>query len=359
MTPVRVSEHVYYVQGSAGMASENAGFISNAAFVVTGDGVVVFDALGTPSLGAKLLEQIRGVTEEPIREVIVSHYHADHIYGLQVFKDLGARIIAPAAAFSYLESEAAIDRLEERRLSLTPWVDDCTRLVPPDLALTDDYHLELGGVKFDITFLGAAHSEGDLAVFVRPDRVLLSGDIIFEGRIPFVGDADTRHWLQVLEVMETAGVVALIPGHGPAAQDPTAAIGLTRRYLAYLRETFGRAVEELMPFDEAYEGVDWTEFEGLPAFDAANRRNAYQTYLALEAEALEGAAEAEAPEGTAQGPTADTPQTSSPAPAQEPAPGPEAVEAIAPVEPAGPVEPAEPAEDVAPQIDAPRPAATP
>lgn len=288
MTPVRISEHVYYVQGSAGMASDNAGFVSNAAFVVTGEGVVVFDALGSPSLGAKLLEQIRGVTEAPIRDVIVSHYHADHIYGLQVFKDLGARIIAPAAAFAYLESAAAAERLEERRLSLSPWVDECTRLVPPDLALTDDYQFERGGVEFDITFLGAAHSEGDLAVLVRPDRVLLSGDIIFEGRIPFVGDADTRHWLQVLEAMETAGIAALIPGHGPAAEHPTAAIALTRRYLAYLRETFGRAVDELMPFDEAYEAADWSAFEALPAFEAANRRNAFQTYLSLEAEALAG-----------------------------------------------------------------------
>jgi glyoxylase-like metal-dependent hydrolase (beta-lactamase superfamily II) len=123
-------------------------------------------------------------------------------------------------------------------------------------------------------------------MYVATDRVLFSGDIIFEGRVPFVGDANSRHWLQTLERLDTGHLEALVPGHGPAASDPNQAIRLTRRYLAYLRETMGAAVDELVPFDEAYASTDWSEFEGLPAFDAAHRRNAYQVYLALEAEAL-------------------------------------------------------------------------
>ena len=78
----KVSDHVYYVEGEPGIATDNEGFISNAGFVITGDGVVVFDALGTPSLANTLVSKIRELTEQPIRKVIVSHYHADHIYGL-------------------------------------------------------------------------------------------------------------------------------------------------------------------------------------------------------------------------------------------------------------------------------------
>jgi hypothetical protein len=84
--------------------------------------------------------------------------------------------------------------------------------------------------------------------------------------------------------METAQLVALIPGHGPAAQDPNKAISMTRRYLAYIREVMGAAVNNLTEFDEAYAAADWSEFKDLPAFDAANRRNAYQVYLSMEAE---------------------------------------------------------------------------
>lgn len=283
----QVSPHVYYAPGQAGIPTENKGFISNASFVVTDAGVVVFDALGTPSLAARLVEEIRQVTRQPITTVVVSHYHADHIYGLQVFQDLGATIIGPAAARDYIASPQAAERLEERRMSLAPWVNDCTRLVAPHRVVEDELRFAMGEVEFQVTYLGSAHSDGDLAMYVRPDRVLLSGDIIFEGRVPFVGDAHTGHWLAVLERMEITGVEALIPGHGPAAREPNEAIRATRRYLEHLRATMGAAVADFVPFSEAYEAADWSGFDHLPAFEAANRRNAYQVYLSLEAESLE------------------------------------------------------------------------
>ena len=285
--PLRqVSEHVYYVEGTPGAATDNEGFISNAGFVVTGAGVVVFDALGSPSLASTMYEKIRAVTDEPIVRVIVSHYHADHIYGLQVFEDLDAEILAPAGAEEYLASDNAQERLEDRRFTLDPWVNETTRLVYPDQYLSEGSNFRLGDVEFIVTMVGAAHSDGDLTLFVEPDRVLFSGDMIFEGRVPFLGDANTRHWLRVLERMEREQLVALVPGHGSVAADPNAAVGLTRRYLAFLREQMGSAVEDFIPFNEAYEATDWGDFEELPAFEEANRRNAYQVYLSMEAEAL-------------------------------------------------------------------------
>ena len=131
----QVSEHVYYVQGQAGIATDNEGFISNAGFVVTDEGVVVFDALGTPSLADLLLTKIRSVTDKKIIKVIVSHYHADHIYGLQVYKALGAQIIAPKGVMDYLSSPEAEERIEERRFSLEPWVNESTQLVVPDIII--------------------------------------------------------------------------------------------------------------------------------------------------------------------------------------------------------------------------------
>ena len=286
--PVRqVSEHVHYVEGTAGVATDNEGFISNAGFVITGDGVVVFDALGTPSLAHKLVGKIRELTDQPIRKVIVSHFHADHIYGLQVFEDLGVEISAPEGAQKYLQSEAAKERLEERRFSLEPWVNDDTRLVLPDVVIAESSQFTMGDVTFTINYMGKAHSDGDLGMLVEPDRVLFSGDIIFEGRIPFVGNADTGNWLETLTRLETGGLTALIPGHGPASTDPGETIALTRAYLAYLREVMGAAVDEFIPFDEAYAEADWSRFENLPAFEAGNRINAYQVYLSMEAELLE------------------------------------------------------------------------
>ncbi len=286
MTVKRVSEHVYYVEGTPGVATDNQGFISNAGFIVTGAGVVVFDALGTPALGELLLEKIRNVTDQPVVRVIVSHYHADHIYGLQVFEDLEAEILAPNGAGDYLASDNARERLEDRRFTLDPWVNENTRLVYPDRYLDEGTRFHLGDVEFIVTTIGSAHSDGDLTLFVAPDRVLFSGDVIFEGRVPFLGDSNTRHWLKVLERMEKEKLVALVPGHGAVANNPDEAIILTRRYLAYLRDSMTAAVDDFVPFSEAYAAVDWSEFEDLPAFEAANRRNAYQVYLSLEAEML-------------------------------------------------------------------------
>jgi glyoxylase-like metal-dependent hydrolase (beta-lactamase superfamily II) len=122
---------------------------------------------------------------------------------------------------------------------------------------------------------------------VENDRVLISGDIIFEGRIPFTGNADTGHWLEVLQNLNTLDLAALIPGHGPAAKDPNAAIALTLKYLSYVRQVMGRAVDEMTPFAEAFEAADWSEFEDLPAYEATHRRNAYGVYLSLEAAQFE------------------------------------------------------------------------
>ncbi|MGB5717093.1 MAG: MBL fold metallo-hydrolase, partial [Gammaproteobacteria bacterium] len=199
---------------------------------------------------------------------------------------LDAEILAPAGAEKYLASDNAKERLEERRFTLDPWVNDDTRLVFPDRYLDEGMQFRLGDVEFIVAVVGNAHSDGDLTLYVMPDRVLLSGDIIFEGRVPFVGDANTRHWAQVLERMETEQLVALIPGHGGVAENPNDAISVTRRYLSFLRNRMALAVEEFVPFDEAYDAIDWSDFEQLPAFAEANRRNAYQVYLSMEAEML-------------------------------------------------------------------------
>ncbi|MEJ2322475.1 MAG: MBL fold metallo-hydrolase, partial [Gammaproteobacteria bacterium] len=130
MQPVKLTDDVYYVEGLAGAATDHEGFISNAGFVITDEGVVLFDALGTPALAWQLRQEIAKITDKPVIKVVVSHYHADHILGLEVFKDEGAEVIAPAEASIYLDSGVGKERLEERSLSLDPWVTEKTRLVP-------------------------------------------------------------------------------------------------------------------------------------------------------------------------------------------------------------------------------------
>jgi glyoxylase-like metal-dependent hydrolase (beta-lactamase superfamily II) len=289
VTPIQISPHAYYVQGMSGEVShDNQGFNSNAGFVVTDEGVVVFDALGTPALGDALVRAIRSVTDKPIRRVIVSHYHADHFYGLQALKAQGAEVWAHEAARAYLASDAPRLRLEERRRSLAPWVDETARIVEPDIWVAGDAAFRLGGITFNVHHVGPAHTPEDLALVVVEEGVFFAGDLMFGGRIPFVGDADSRAWLAAIDKLEKYRPGVLVGGHGAMSRDAARDLALTREYLVYLRRKMGEAVEAFVPFEEAYAATDWTRFSHLPAFEGANRRNAYNTYLLMERELLSG-----------------------------------------------------------------------
>ena len=284
---VKVAEDVWVVQGESAQGSAaNRNFISNAGFVVTGDGVVVVDALGSPTLAEELIAEIRRVTSQPIRHVIVTHYHADHFYGLQAFKAIGASVVAHRAAGEYLNSDTAQRRLAASREELFPWIDERTRLVTPDRWLDQpDTVLRVGTFEFQIRHAGPAHSPEDVVVYVPSRGVLFAGDMVFRGRIPFVGQSDSRQWIESLSRLIEFKPRIVVPGHGAVSTDPTTDMELTRDYLAYLRKTMGEAARDLEPFDEAYAKADWSRFERMPLFRAVNRMNAYNTYLLMEQQA--------------------------------------------------------------------------
>ncbi|MGB3289692.1 MAG: MBL fold metallo-hydrolase [Burkholderiaceae bacterium] len=293
LKPIQVSPHVYYFGGQSGMASAaNKGFMSNASFVVTDDGVVAFDSLGTPALGQAMLDAIAKVTNQPVKRVIVSHYHADHIYGLQAFQKAGAEIWAHAKGQGYLNSDIAEERLEQRRKDLAPWVDENTRVLPADrwLDFTSGKTIPftMGGINFRLIDVSGAHSDDDVMLYVEQDQVLLAGDLYFTGRIPFVGDADSKAWLAALDSMLDVKPKIVIPGHGASSSNTQADMALTRSYLEYLRQEMGAAVNDMVGFEEAYAATDWSRFESYPAFKEANRINAYGQYLRMERESLEG-----------------------------------------------------------------------
>ncbi|GAB2181461.1 MBL fold metallo-hydrolase [Denitratisoma sp. agr-D3] len=287
LRPEQVSPHVWYFRGESGAASqENKGYMSNAGFVVTKDQVVVFDSLGSPALGEGMIRAIRNITPLPIKLVIVSHYHADHFYGLQAFKALGAQVWAHVGAKEYLASDIAKERLAQRRRDLAPWVDERTRLIAPDHLFSGDQALTRGGVELRLIDVHGSHAPDDVMLFLPGEKVLFAGDLFFSGRLPFVGDANTARWLTALDHMLESKPAVVIPGHGNASADPLPDIAATREYLVFLRKTMGDAVADLVPFDEVYQRTDWSRFAGQRAFEAANRLNAYNVYIQMEQESL-------------------------------------------------------------------------
>jgi glyoxylase-like metal-dependent hydrolase (beta-lactamase superfamily II) len=291
------NEPVYYIIGISGVpGADNEGHTSNAGFVVTNEGVVVFDALGTPALGYRLIQRIREVTDKPIKKVVISHYHADHIYGLQAFKEHGGNpeVIAQRETLGYVggnrasQGEAGQRRLKQRREALFPWVDENTFLVSPDITFDNEYTFKLGGLTFEIRHLGPAHAPGDVIMLVKELGVLFSGDVIYKGRIPFLDspETDVRNWIKGLDYLANLKPAPrfIIPGHGDADSDVARSLAFTRGYLEYVVNAMKKALQDLTPFAQAYKNTDWSKYENMPAFKASNRGNAYRIYLELEPE---------------------------------------------------------------------------
>jgi glyoxylase-like metal-dependent hydrolase (beta-lactamase superfamily II) len=285
LKPIQVAPHTYFVQGFAEMGnSKNQNFISNAGFVVAPKGVVVVDALGSPVLAKKLIAEIKKITPQEIVAVIVTHYHADHVYGLQEFKNIGAKIYAQGEGRNYLSSETAKQRLIASRIDFAPWVNASTKLVGADVWVDQSYTLTVGGIQFKIGRVGPAHAPEDLIIYVPSEKVLFAGDLVFRGRIPFVGNADSRGWLHALDEIQALNPSIVIPGHGAYSANPIEDIRFTRQYLNYLRESMTKSAVNMDPFEEAYQQADWSEYEGMPLFRAANRMNAYNVYLSIQSE---------------------------------------------------------------------------
>jgi len=185
VTPQRVSPSAWFVQGLSALGSPaNQNFISNAGFVVTPAGVVVIDALGSPALAERLLAQIRRITPQPVTHVVLTHYHADHIYGLQALQAAGAKVLAHQGAREYLNSDTARLRLQASRTELAPWIDAQTRLVEPDEWITGPRELVLGGVRLQLIPVGPAHTPEDLVVHLPQEKVLFAGDLVFASASP-------------------------------------------------------------------------------------------------------------------------------------------------------------------------------
>lgn len=285
MKLIQVAPQSYYVEGASALGSqENKNFISNAGVVIAPEGVVVIDALGSPALAEMLVAEIKKLTPKTIQHVIVTHYHADHVYGLQVFADLGAKIIAQENGRQYLNSDTAKLRLQVSKEELAPWVNEQTRLVEATRWVNQDETLQLSGMTFQLLMMGPAHTPDDLAVFVPEQNVLFAGDLVFRGRIPFVGTADSAGWIKSLDRLLSVEAKTIVPGHGPSSNEAKQDLIFTRDYLVFLRKSLYQGARDLEPFDEVYNTVDWSRYQSVPLFKAANRMNAYNVYLSIQSE---------------------------------------------------------------------------
>lgn len=266
----------------------NRGWNGNAGFVVTNDGVVVIDALGSPKLGRRMIATIRGVTTRPIRYLILTHNHPDHAYGAVAFRRLGGvTIVGHKGLLKYLDSDR-IGHSVAYRKAFIPTDMAGFEAVRPDVLVDvprfSSYDFRLGGKHFQVYNAGHHHSYGDLVVNQVEDHIVWISDLAFNHRVTFMADGSSQQALEGQDwlLKHFAGARLMVPGHGSAQTSPFPMVSATHEYVQRLRRTMGRAVEEGVDLQEAVDGGDFPEWRGERLYHLNHRANLNFVYREME-----------------------------------------------------------------------------
>jgi glyoxylase-like metal-dependent hydrolase (beta-lactamase superfamily II) len=281
--PLRqLAEGVYAVLGDTGRGSEGR---SNAGFVVTRRGVVVIDALASPAQGKTLLRTIRTITPLPVRWLILTHHHPDHTFGAIVLKRAGAKVIAHPDRRT-LASEDGDDAMVSawtgvlglREMQGFAFADT------PDVPVSRDTTMKLGGRTFVIQVPGTAHTPGDLVIWLPESRVLFAGDLLIEDGVSMVVDGSSAGLLAALDRVEALHPASVLPGHGQIPAAPDSLIRQTRCETLDLRAMMRKDVQEGVSMSRALASLPPADRDRPVSRNSRVRRNAVRIYAEMEQE---------------------------------------------------------------------------
>ncbi len=201
---------------------ENRGWNSNSAFVITGDGVLVFDTGSSTAIGEALKATIASVTDQPVRWIVNSHAHGDHWLGNAAFGDTVEKIYATktVAAAVKIGGSNWVRMFND----MTGGVTGDSEIVEPDTFIDERVELDLGGTEVVLFPGNSAHSPGDLIMWLPQSRVLAGGDIVYSDRMPSTNNSALQSWLEMLDTLQQLQPAKVIAGHGVV----TDAAGLAR-----------------------------------------------------------------------------------------------------------------------------------
>jgi len=259
-------------------SADNQDAIANVGCVIGRDAVAVMDPGGSQDDGESLRRAIRQITSLPIRYVVMSHVHPDHVFGAGAFQQERPIFVGHARLPRALALRGAYYRKMLDRI-LGP--DRAGPVVMPTQLVRDHATLDLGDRLLDLTAHGPAHTDCDLSMIDRRADTLLTGDLLFVNRVPSL-DGDLKGWLAQLAAMQASGPRHAVPGHGPVSVDwPDAAADITRYLTVLLNET-RQAVARNVPIATAADTVAQSERNRWKLFDDYNPRNVIVAYQQLE-----------------------------------------------------------------------------
>ena len=261
---------------------ENSGHNNNLSFIVTGDGVVVVNAGASWQLAAALHEEIKSVTDQPVRLVVNENGQGHAMLGNSYWHALGVKIVASEEAAEEFE-ETGYDSLDAAR-RLQKEKAEKTTVVMPDETFAERYVVEFGDFPIEVLNLGPAHAPGDVSVWLPRQSLVIAGDMAFHERmLPIFEETDTAAWLESWdEGFEPLKATYVIPGHGhPTNMDQVRRY--TKDYLVYLRARIREHLEKGGTLADAYY-VDQSPYRHLDTFEELATKNAGRVFAQMEFE---------------------------------------------------------------------------
>lgn len=258
----------------------NRGDISNACCIIGASAVAVIDTSGSYAMGKDLHEAILQITDKPIRYVINTHMHPDHVLGNAAFKAAGIEFVGhrklPAALYarkdSYLKN--ARERIGDQAFA-------GTEIIPPSVLVTDTLDLDLGNRTLTLKARPTAHTDNDLTIFDRATGTFFLGDLLFSGHIPTL-DGSIVGWEKLIPVLMQEKADRAVPGHGPKTMSWPDAIQPVQRYLAVLTDDVRKMIKDGKTIEEAVATAGQSERGKWALFDEHHPRNVTAAFTELE-----------------------------------------------------------------------------
>ncbi len=241
---------------------------SNTSFIISDTGVLVIDTRPNPDEALKVLREIRKITSKPIKYVINTHFHGDHVFGNQIFAEASA-IIAHKNVRLFLEGKTGEEHLAQFKNMGIPGLED-TRIIIPDITYHRGLDIIFGKFNLQVRYLGKGHTDSDTIIYIPEEKILITGDLVFNGKIPFAGHAHISEWIKRVEDLEKFDANIIIPGHGDVGDKSM--IQKMKQYLTELKNAVieqvskGKSLEEtkekvkkVMEKYKTWKNFDWLE----------------------------------------------------------------------------------------------------
>lgn len=262
------------------ISAANSGDIANPGFVIGRDAVAVIDTGGSPVVGDSLKTAIVAITDRPIRYVINTHMHPDHVFGNAAFDTPDVTFVGHHKLARGLTARA------ERYLAINgellgPAALAGTRIITPSLEVADRTVIDLGGRTLELVARPTAHTDNDLTIKDSETGTLFMGDLIFSGHVPTI-DGSIRGWIKLLDTIAAEAPVRVVPGHGPHALAWEQAERPMRRYLETVAGDVRDMIRKGLSLSEALETAGLSEKDNWVLFDDYHRRNVSAAYAELE-----------------------------------------------------------------------------